>query len=221
MFEMVCSDRLRHNSRGSSLNDLESDASDKLRALRFDPGSLSLNDEYAPSFTPSAVPSASPSSKPHAADEQGSFDDESASVEPTSEGTEENRGAGSDSKLDLPVADTIKSGNSADGKSFMIEILLDNNFLQNAWHVFEGTGAGKKAIYDQDFGTLRKSGMHRMVFVDMPIGEYTFAIVDVGNDGISGGRISITQIGQGAQNSVLWERDGDFTFLVEEIFLIQ
>jgi hypothetical protein len=110
---------------------------------------------------------------------------------------------------------------STSARSFRIDIKYDDKASQNAWHLFKGFGSGKKEVYAVDFGTLQsKAGMTVSVaFEDMPAGIYTFVIADLGNDGISNGRIAINEIEDGRDIS-LWENDGGFDFIIEQVFSV-
>lgn len=181
----------------------------QLQDLELDYESLSLNDEFAPSFSPTLSPSESPSGSPSV----------SPSLAPTLSPTVST--APSSAPSGLLITTATYSGNDPSGKSFRVEVKLDDNFQQNAWHVFQGTGSLKDDIYSQDFGGIHVGGLHKTLFMDMPVGAYTFAIVDIGNDGVSGGKVAIYQIEEGRDDTLLWEMGGNFGFLVEKPFLIQ
>ena len=164
---------------------------------------LSLHDEYAPSFSPTAAASDVPSQVPTVAPSKGA-------VTTTSPFPSEPPSA-------LPIIYETYSGKVASGKTFRIEIKFDYKPQQNAWHLFKGLGSSKKEIYAKDFGSLQSGGMHVTTFENMEAGEYTFVIADIKADGITGGKLAIYI----KDDVLLWERDGAFGFLVENAFLIQ
>lgn len=186
---------------------LDSRTSTSLRGLlELDHESLSLNDEFAPSASPTLALTDSPTFAP-----TDSPTTSFPSPLPTAATT-----ATPTSPDNQETADVTFSGGDAAGESFTLDVVLDDNFQQTVWHVFKGVGDSKTDIYIVNFGDLTRGGLHRTKFVDMPPGSYTFAIVDIGNDGIRGGGVTIYR----EDGSLIYQNDGNFGFLAEWVFIL-
>lgn len=173
--------------------------------------SLNLNDRFdSASTSPSTPDSDTPSQVPTMAPSkiEGATISQAPSV-PL---------APSASPSKLPVTYETYSGSEMTGKSFRIEITFDNNPQQNGWHVFKGIGSSKSEIFAKDFGTIQSRGKIITTFEDIEAGAYTFVIADINADGIDEGKVSLYV---GDDDILLWERDGDFGFLIEKAFIIE
>jgi hypothetical protein len=215
MFEAVCGDGLRGRSDSDNIENrgVKEDVAKEKPVINL--GSLSLNDEFAPSFSPTTQIADSPTISPTLAPSAVHSPSAALSSAPTAST------APSSAPSKLVIKSETYSGGEPSGKSFRIDIRFDNKFSQNAWHLFQGSGSQKKALYSQDFGKIGVGGLHSTIFTGMPMGVYTFVIADIGNDGISGGRIAIYKVAENQADTLIWEEQGNFGFLSEKAFLIQ
>lgn len=171
--------------------------------LYYDPTTSAMpSDSHQQTWMPSSSPSIHTSSSPTPA----------PSLTPTTQ-------VPSEMPTTFPlVYESFSGGDTQAGRNFHIKMRYGDSTSQIAWHLFEGFGSAKIEFYSVDFGTLVHSNTAVVTtFQNMPSGVYTLVIADIAS-GIH--QVTISKIVDGGDDILLWENDGDFGFIIEQVFYV-